>query len=161
MNSELPHVDLNSARATRRDGRGSTKTTHDVLPVQGDAMSIFEEVFAEQRAAIGRRRSWTGQEKEAEALRYLDRARRIVYCVAPSIPERVLTMTASQTDDDRGALDGCRQRGAGSAGASGGKRRRPGQEEEGRRRAANEPLDRIYHRQSCGGDRSHCPLGHL
>ncbi len=96
MSTELPHVDLNAlvqpVATVEID-----KTTHDVLPVQGDAMSIFEEVFAEQRAAIGRRGPQTGQEKEAEALRYLDRARRIVYCVAPSIPkERVLTMTASQ-----------------------------------------------------------------
>lgn len=94
--SELPFIDLNAlvnpvARVKIDD------TMHDVLPVQGEAMAIFEAIYAEQRTGKDRTTPLSKEDQEAETLQYLDRARRIVYAVAPSIPKsRVLTMTAPQ-----------------------------------------------------------------
>jgi hypothetical protein len=93
---DLPHIDLNAlvrpVATVELD-----EASHDVLPVQGEAMSIFEEIVAEQRTQKGRATPPTAEQQGAEVARYLDRARRIVYAVAPSIPhERVKTMTAAQ-----------------------------------------------------------------
>jgi hypothetical protein len=92
---ELPHLDLNAlvrpvAKVDLDD------QSYEVLPVQGEAMSIFEEIAAEQRAQRGRPEI-PDDEKADEMKRYLDRARRIVHAVAPTIPkERVSTLTVSQ-----------------------------------------------------------------
>lgn len=91
----LPHIDLN---ALVRPVATVTldETDYDVLPVQGEAMAIFEQVMEEQRAAKGKPAP-SDAEKTAEVERYLDRARRIVHAVAPGIPkDRVRQMTATQ-----------------------------------------------------------------
>lgn len=97
-NGTLPCIDLNAlvepVAHVELDG-----IKHDVLPVQGDAMDIFEQIAAENRArrASGKPLEETEEERKAHDLRYLERARRIVMAVAPSIPaERVRTMMVVQ-----------------------------------------------------------------
>lgn len=96
MKDELPTIDLDAlvlpvARVTL-DG-----TPYDVLPIQGDAITLFAQVAADNRARVARGVPETEEEYGARALSYLDIGRRIVYCVAPSIPRaRVDTMIAAQ-----------------------------------------------------------------
>jgi hypothetical protein len=94
-NGALPHIDLNAlvtpvAKVTLDDNE------YDVLPVQGEAMAIFEAMLDESRERKGQPAPSTDEQKTI-VLRELDRARRIVRAVAPKIPmERIKTMTAAQ-----------------------------------------------------------------
>lgn len=95
-NGDLPTIDLNAlvapvARVTL-DG-----TTYDVLPIQGDAMDVLEQVAAEKRERLAAQGSETDEEKLVSASRHLEFARRVVFAVAPSMPKkRVQTMTIMQ-----------------------------------------------------------------
>lgn len=65
-------------------------TQYPVLPVQGEAMAIFEQITAEAAD-----RKVTGA--PIDNVRHLDLARRIVAAVAPGIPEaRVKTLAIEQ-----------------------------------------------------------------
>lgn len=69
----------------RLDGK-----TYAVLPVQGEAMAIFEQITAE---AVERKKTGT----PIDNVRHLDLARRIVAAVAPELPEaRVKTLAIEQ-----------------------------------------------------------------
>ena len=97
---DLPNIDLNALVAAiatvELDG-----VKYDILPIQGDAITVYEELAADRR-----KRGKTDNEVVAEASvaevgrmasRYLALARRIVYAVAPTIPrERVNTMMIAQ-----------------------------------------------------------------
>lgn len=105
----LPHIDLN-ALVQRVATVTLDKKDYDVLPVQGEAMAIFEQIMIEQREAKGQPEP-SAEEKTQEVERYLDRARRIVYCIAPDIPhDRVNMMTATQLTAIAGlSMDAVRQ----------------------------------------------------
>jgi F420-0:gamma-glutamyl ligase len=90
--SSLPILDLNAL--VLPVGRVHLDTEdYDVLPVQGDAITIFEQIVSEAANV----KPTDAAEEKAATERYLDKARRIVYAIAPSIPrERVHTMAIAQ-----------------------------------------------------------------
>jgi len=93
---ELPTIDLNAlVRPVARIHLDDAD--YDVLPIQGDAITVFEKAAAAKRARAASAEADTEEERNARVLQDLDWARRIVYAVCPQVPrERVGTMMIGQ-----------------------------------------------------------------
>lgn len=93
---ELPTIDLNAlVRPVARIHLD--ESDYDVLPIQGDAITVFEKAAAAKRARVANADEDTEEQRNARVLQELEWARRIVYAVCPSIArERVNTMMVGQ-----------------------------------------------------------------